>query len=115
MCKRLHSHEHIQQFTPPCPPAAPLPQARCTGTSELQQISAAWDFADSSKDGTFNMRMWYNSTDRFGSGLTEIIRVNQGINLATNAYLRWALGEQYETVLVGIMNVPKVWGLDVGQ
>jgi hypothetical protein len=67
------------------------------------------------------MRMWYNSTGRFGSGSdgggrpTEIIRVNQGINLATNAFLRWALGEQYETVLVGIMNVPKVWGLDVCQ
>lgn len=31
----------------------------------------------------------------------------QGLNMATNAFLQWALGPQYEATLLGITNMPK--------
>ena len=32
----------------------------------------------------------------------------QGINLATNAFLRWSLGTQYSARLLAVMEMPKV-------
>ena len=31
----------------------------------------------------------------------------QGLNMATNAFLKWSLGPQYEAALLGITNMPK--------
>lgn len=32
----------------------------------------------------------------------------QGINRATNAFLQWALGDTYQTWLLGLQEMPKV-------
>ncbi len=64
------------------PPRAPAccPQARCNGVSEIQEVSQAWDYQDTSASGKFNMLMWYNATGRFGDqggAPPQIVRVNQ--------------------------------------
>ncbi|GAB4822597.1 hypothetical protein N2152v2_009643 [Parachlorella kessleri] len=87
------------------------PQARCDGVQQLAQYAQAYDWGDSSPDGKFDVTMWYNATNRYGGssgGPPDLVRVNQGMNLAANAYLRWALGSNMSTTLVGLMDFPRV-------
>ncbi|RMZ55176.1 hypothetical protein APUTEX25_005454, partial [Auxenochlorella protothecoides] len=85
-------------------------RAWCNDTFAFNEISQAWDFQDTSTtSGTFNTRMWYNATGRYGVYQTPptLVRVNQGINLATNAFLQAALGPDYQAQLLGLMEMPK--------
>ncbi|KAL6775733.1 ABCA3A [Auxenochlorella protothecoides x Auxenochlorella symbiontica] len=85
-------------------------RAWCNDTFAFNEISQAWDFQDTSTTtGTFNTRMWYNATGRYGVYQTPptLVRVNQGINLATNAFLQAALGPDYQAQLLGLMEMPK--------
>lgn len=79
-------------------------QARCDGTPSLQ----AWDFSGTSATA-LSMRLWYNATLRGRDGPPTILRVNQGLNRATNAFLKWALGgdARYQAWLSGVMEMPK--------
>lgn len=77
-------------------------QARCNGTSAIQ----AWDFQNTTSTA-YNMRLMYNGTARGDQGPPVILRVNQGINRATNAFLQWALGDTYQTWLLGLQEMPK--------
>lgn len=55
-------------------------QAWCNDTFAFNEISQAWDFQDTSTtSGTFNTRMWYNATGRYGVYQTPptLVRVNQ--------------------------------------
>ncbi|GAB4824041.1 hypothetical protein N2152v2_011087 [Parachlorella kessleri] len=86
-------------------------QARCDGTTRIQQYSQAWDWRDTSADGKFDVVMWYNATGRFGDrggAPPEIVRVNQGLNKAANAYIQWALGSNLTATLIGISDFPRV-------
>lgn len=89
-------------------------QSRCNGTSATDAILQAWDFGGTSNaTGTYAARMWYNATGRYGvegNRPTQLLRLNQGINRATNAFLSWALGPQYSATLLGIMGTPKPSG-----
>lgn len=89
-------------------------QSRCNGTSSINAVLQAWDFgATSNETATFDARMWYNATGRFGTAgnlPTQLLRLNQGINRATNAFLAWALGPQYSAPLLGVMSTPKPSG-----
>lgn len=67
--------------------------------------------APSMPRSALNVRMWYNGTQRGKEGPPVILRVNQGINRATNAWLRWALGsETYQAWLLGLQEMPKAHG-----
>lgn len=87
-------------------------QARCDSASigETQGFAQAYDFQNSSSSN-FNIRMWWNATGRYGDAgqsPTEYARVNAGLNAASNAWLRTALGRNdYPALLVGLMEMPK--------
>jgi hypothetical protein len=79
--------------------------ARCAnGTPTVQ----GWDFQDTSSTA-LDVRVFYNGTARAEQGPPTILRINQGINRATNAFLRWSLGsDAYQAWLVGLQEMPKV-------
>lgn len=87
-------------------------QARCNGTSVIEGITNAWDFGNTNPAaGQYSMRLWYNGTGRYDDGgnqPTQVVRVHAAINVATNAFLKWALGMSGAAQLVGIMEMPKV-------
>lgn len=93
-------------------------QARCNGTSDINGISAAWDFGDSDpENGVYSILMWYNSTGRYpinGNAPTQIVRIHSLLNTATDALVRATLGgvnkalaQQAKVRLIGIMEMPK--------
>ena len=87
--------------------------ARCNGTSEINAITAAYDFgATSAAKGVFSMRMWYNATHRYGDGgqqPTQVVRVHAAMNAAVNAFLKSALNSKNVALsrLIGVMEMPK--------
>lgn len=86
-------------------------QARCNGTSEINEFTNAWDFSGTDFDtGKYQMRLWYNATGRYpgvGNAPTEIVRVQAAINAGTNAFLRNVLGPDAIARFVGVMTMPK--------
>lgn len=68
--------------TLPVPPTPhPFPQARCNGTTQLNEVAQAYDWRDSSPaEGVYNLLVWYNASRRVstsGYRPTTIVRVNQ--------------------------------------
>lgn len=59
----------------------PLPQSRCDGTSQINEIAQAYDFQSSApQQGLFSALMWYNATGMYGregGAPPYILRVNQ--------------------------------------
>jgi ABC-type multidrug transport system ATPase subunit len=88
-------------------------QARCNGTVGITNgITGAYDFLNSSStQGSFNMRMWYNETGRYGTSgqgePTRNLRVNAPLNAAVNAWIKSAIDETAAALLVGLMELPK--------
>ena len=94
-------------------------QARCNSTSDINGISAAWDFGDSDpENGIYSILMWYNSTGRYpvnGNAPTQIVRIHSLLNTATDALVRATLGSLNRAIaplkskvrLIGIMEMPK--------
>ncbi|XP_078428106.1 ABC transporter A family member 7-like [Wolffia australiana] len=73
------------------------------------QIMAAYDFMDSDVKN-YNVRIWYNSTFRRGSFLQRpygIVRVARSINLISDAYLRYFLGDDVNLRLKFVKEMPK--------
>lgn len=86
-------------------------QARCNGTSEINMYTNAYDFGSTDPaTGVYSMTFWFNATGRYvgnGQQPTQLSRVQGAINAGTNAFLRWALGDQYLARMVGLMEMPK--------
>lgn len=87
-------------------------QANCyEGYNVVNEYTGAFDFLNTStSDALYNVVVWFNGTGKWSvwQGAPNIVRVNQGINLATNAYLQQGLGDGYRARLLGFMDVPKV-------
>ncbi|KAL0046688.1 hypothetical protein WJX82_007270 [Trebouxia sp. C0006] len=86
-------------------------EANCNQTSSVLtfgEYSQAWDFRNSVV-GQLQVDAYYNASKDPNAGNSSplAVRVNQGLNLATNAFLRWSLGSQYSAKLLAIMEMPK--------
>ncbi|KAA6409517.1 MAG: ABC transporter A family member 7, partial [Trebouxia sp. A1-2] len=85
--------------------------ANCNQTSSVLtfgEYSQAWDFRNTVA-GQLQVDAYYNASKdpNAGNASPLAVRVNQGLNLATNAFLRWSLGAQYSAKLLAIMEMPK--------
>jgi len=85
-------------------------QAKCNTSNPFAENAYvhAYDFGNTTR-GQLGLVLWYNDTNALNAtgGPPNIQRLNQGLNMATNAFLQWALGPQYEATLLGITNMPK--------
>lgn len=86
-------------------------QSRCSNSSQyldIEGLSQAWDFGATSRD-RLSLRMWFNDSNVLSGGQSPppYLRVNKGLNMATNAFLKWALGSNYSATLNGVVEMPK--------
>ncbi|DBA75618.1 TPA: hypothetical protein ACH3X2_009057 [Trebouxia sp. C0005] len=86
-------------------------EANCNQTSSVLtfgEYSQAWDFRNTVA-GQLQVDAYHNASKDPNAGNSSplAVRVNQGLNLATNAFLRWSLGAQYSAKLLAIMEMPK--------
>lgn len=82
----------------PAPPPPQLTQARCTGTTQINEYTTAYDWADSGAS-KFAAAVYYNDTFGISRGTSPTVyqRIPQSVNLAINAWLKtitggWGLG-----------------------
>ncbi|KAL3145247.1 hypothetical protein ABBQ32_000991 [Trebouxia sp. C0010 RCD-2024] len=85
--------------------------ANCARTNAVTfaEYSQAWDFRNTAV-GRLEADIYSNTSkdQNFGSGAPPLnLRINQGLNLAANAFLRWSLGPQYSARLLALMEMPK--------
>eukprot|EP00887_Chlorella_sp_A99_P004767 scaffold4.g4767.t1 len=71
-------------------------------------LQQAWDWQDTNAS-RLSFVMYYNATSKWllDDSPPNLLRVNQGLNLAANAWLAWALGPGHGAQLAGLMDVPK--------
>lgn len=85
-------------------------EANCNQASLLTfaEYSQAWDFRNTAV-GQLRVDVYANSSKDpdVGNSAPLNLRINQGVNLATNAFLRWSLGPQYSAKLLALMEMPK--------
>lgn len=84
-------------------------QANCNASApySTNAFVQAYDFK-ASTTSRLELRLWYNDTNSLNvtQAPPYINRLNQGLNMASNAFLRWSLGPQFEARLLGITEMP---------
>ncbi|GMH40482.1 hypothetical protein BSKO_08386 [Bryopsis sp. KO-2023] len=72
------------------------------------KYSHAWDFKNSNED-RLDVDIWYEDTGTVdgSDGPQDHQRVQLPMNLATTAWLKWVVGEDYSAQLLALQDVPK--------
>lgn len=80
------------------------------GYQQINEYTAAYDFADSALSPLrYNATVWYNATGQWSvwQQPPSLARMNQAMNLGSNAFIKQALGPGHRARLLGFMDVPK--------
>jgi hypothetical protein len=85
-------------------------QAACNSSAPfaMNAYMHAYDFGNTTAD-QFSLVMWYNDTNQLNAtnGPPSVQRLNQGLNMAVNAFLKFSLGDAFAAPLLGISEMPK--------
>ncbi len=92
------------------PKAAITAQVDCRKYGLFEEFAAAWDFGESSKE-SFDVTIAYNDTalrrDGRDQGPDWQNRVTESINMATQAFVKYALGEEHFVRLRALRDMPR--------
>ena len=90
-----------------------FPQALCGGQQKATEYIGAWNFKDSSAS-KLALDITVNNTNSLEGGTRggppSNLRLPKVVNMATQAFVRETLGEDYEVLLVGSREMPKPAG-----
>ena len=88
-----------------------FPQALCGGQQKATEYVGAWNFKDSSAS-KLAVDITVNDTNSLEGerGPPSTLRLPKVVNMATQAFVRETLGEDYEVLLVGSREMPKPAG-----
>ena len=85
-------------------------QVECTPYELITDYAAAWNFLDTTKTH-LQVEVSYNESDTFKgedrNGPSDVNRANLAVNMATQAFVKWTLGDNYGVRLNSLREMPR--------